>query len=135
MFCYKNVHEQINIFHKTIIIIFSNFIPNKLVTFDYKGSPWMTKKIKRKWKTKCKHEVYRDYLNNSQTKADYMYVQHVMTEVSQLVSESKDEYYNKLVMKLNNHKTSSKTYWSISKTFYNGRIIPIISPLLNDGRL
>ena len=44
-----------------------------------------------------------------------------MTEASQLISESKVRYYNKLVMKLNNPKTSSKTYWSIFKTFYNGR--------------
>ena len=38
-------------------------------------------------------------------------------------------------MKLNNPKTSSKTYWSILKTFYNGRKIPIIPPILKDGKL
>ena len=38
-------------------------------------------------------------------------------------------------MKVNNPKTSSKTYWSILKTFYNGRKIPIIPPLLKDGKL
>ena len=48
MFSCKNVHQQVNIFNKTIINIFSNFIPNKLVTFDDKDPPWMTKKIKTK---------------------------------------------------------------------------------------
>lgn len=38
-------------------------------------------------------------------------------------------------MKLNNPKTNSKTYFSIFETFYNGRKIPTIPPLLNDGRL
>ena len=38
-------------------------------------------------------------------------------------------------MKLKNLKTSSKTYWSIFKTFHNGRKIPIIPPILKDGRL
>ena len=38
-------------------------------------------------------------------------------------------------MKLNNPKISSKTYWSILKTFYNGRKIRIIPPLLKDGNL
>ena len=38
-------------------------------------------------------------------------------------------------MKVNNPKTSSKTYWSILKTFFNGRKIPIIPPLLKDGKL
>ena len=64
-----------------------------------------------------------------------MYVHHAITEVCQLISESKDKYYYKLAMKLNNPKTSSKTYWSIFKTFYNGRKIPIIAPLLKDGKL
>ena len=61
-----------------------------------------------------------------------MYV--AVTEVSQLIKESKDEYYNELAMKLSNPKTSSKTYWCILKTFYNGRKIPIIPPLLEDGK-
>ena len=60
---------------------------------------------------------------------------HAISEVSQLISESKGKYYNKLVMKLNNPKTSSKTCWSILKTFYNGRIIPIIPRILRDGKL
>ena len=63
-----------------------------------------------------------------------MHVHHAITEVSQLISESKDKHYNKLGMKLNNPKTSSKTYWSILKTFYNSGKIPIIPPLLKDGK-
>ena len=93
----------------------------------------MTEKLKEK--IKWKHKVCRDYLKNGKAEADYMYVHHVITEVSQLISESKDKNYNKLAMKLNNTKTSSKTYWSILKTFYNGRKIPIIPPLLKDGKL
>ena len=64
-----------------------------------------------------------------------MHVHRAITEVSQLISESKDKYYNKLSMRLNNPKTSFKTYWSILKTFYNGRKIPIIPPILKDGKL
>ena len=93
----------------------------------------MTEKLKRK--IKWKHKAYRDYLKNGKTEADYMYVQHAKTEVSHLISESKDEYYNKLAMKLNNPKTNSKIYRSILKTFYNGRKIPIIPPLVKDGKL
>ena len=64
-----------------------------------------------------------------------MHVHHSITKVSLLISESKDKYYNKLSMKLNNLKTSSKTYWSILKTFYNGRKIPITPPILKEGKL
>ena len=49
MFSYKNIHQQVNLFNKAINI-FSNFIPNKLVTFDDKDPPWMTEKLKEKIK-------------------------------------------------------------------------------------
>ena len=94
------------------------------------------RKIKRiKKKIKWERKVYRDYLKNGKTEADYMYVHHAVTELSQLISESKDKYYNILAMKINNSKTSSKTYCSFLKTFYNGRKIPIIPPILKDGKL
>ena len=38
-------------------------------------------------------------------------------------------------MKFNNPKTSSITYWSNLKAFYNGRKIPIILPILKEGKL
>ena len=49
MFSYKNIHQQVNLFNKAINI-FSNFIPNKLATFDDKDLPWMTEKLKEKIK-------------------------------------------------------------------------------------
>ena len=91
----------------------------------------MTKKLKEK--IKWKHKVCRDYLKNGKTEADYMYVHHAISEVSLIISESKDKYYNKLTFKFSNPKTSSKIYCSILKTFYNGRKTPIIPPLLKDG--
>ena len=58
-----------------------------------------------------------------------------MTEFLKIILESKDEYYDKLTMKLNNSKTNSQTYWSVIESFYDDRRIPIISPLLKDGKL
>ena len=52
-----------------------------------------------------------------------------MAEVSELVCNSKDDYDKQLARKLTNPKTSSKTYWSILKTFYNGRKV-LLTPLL-----
>ena len=58
-----------------------------------------------------------------------------MTEFLKIILESKDEYYDKLTMKLNNSKTNSQTYWSVIEAFYDDRRRPIISPLLKDGKL
>ena len=132
MISYKNVHQQVINFKKILLTYFQNFMPNRFVAFDDKYPPWMTEKLKLKIKGK---HIYRDYLKNGKTKADYMYVNDAITKFSQLILESKDKYYNKLAMKLNNIRTTSNTYWSTLKNFYNGRKLPIIPPLLKDGKL
>ena len=73
MFSYKNVHQQVNIFHKTLIniYIYSNFVLNMLVTFDNRDTPWMAGKLEEK--VKLRHKFYRDYLKNGQTQAGYIY--------------------------------------------------------------
>ena len=53
-----------------------------------------------------------------------------VSEVSQLIDKSKNEYYYRLWKRLNDPSTSAKSYWTILKTFYNKRKIPLILPLL-----
>ena len=37
----KSVGKQVSVFSKTIMNIFSNFVPNKLVTYDESDPPWI----------------------------------------------------------------------------------------------
>ena len=49
----KCVHKKVSVFNEIImIILFSNFTTNKLVTFDDRDPPWMNDFIKSKieWK-------------------------------------------------------------------------------------
>ena len=58
-----------------------------------------------------------------------MELQNLSTEVSDMIATRKEEYYFHLPKKLNNPSTSSKTYWSILKSFYKGNkflLIPLI---------
>ena len=55
--------------------------------------------------------------------------------MSDSILRSKEEYHSRLASKLNNPKTSAKTYWSILKTFYNGKKIPVIPPILINNQL
>ena len=55
--------------------------------------------------------------------------------MSELISTRKNYYNFHLGNKLIDSTTSSKTYWSILKTFYNGSKIPIIPPLLINDKL
>ena len=56
-------------------------------------------------------------------------------ELSSIISQRKDEYCLQLAKKLNDLQTNAKTYWTILKAFFNGRKIPIIPPLLIEGKL
>ena len=56
-------------------------------------------------------------------------------EPSSVILQRKNEYYLQLAKKLNDPQTNAKTYWNILKTFFNGRKIPIIPPILIEGKL
>ena len=55
----------------------------------------------------------------------------ISNSLTETIRSSKEKFYYKLSTKLaNNPSTSSKTNWSILKTFVNGKKVPIIPPLL-----
>ena len=62
-----------------------------------------------------------------------MFLQALKTEIKELISSTRDVYYENLAKKLNNPLLQVKTYWSILKTFYNEKNIPLIPPLLVDN--
>ena len=70
----------------------------------------MTEYIKSKihWK-KC---IYNKYMNSSRNRADYVILQQVISEVSELIEDTKNNYYD-----MSNPSTSSKTYCFILKHF------------------
>ena len=55
--------------------------------------------------------------------------------MSNLITTTKDSYFINLGNKLNNPQTSTKTYWSILKSFLNKIKIPTTPPLLVKGTL
>ena len=69
--------------------IFSNFVPNKLVTFDDSNPPWMNDFIKNK--IKWKHKIYKSYIKNGHKDSDY------------------EENQNHIALKLNDPMTNTKT--------------------------
>ena len=104
--------------------IFSDTISNKYVTVDDRDPPWMTVELKNKIN-----------LKRSLSKSNkFSEIQMLSTEISKLILERKERYYHDLSMKLNNPKTSAKTDWSILKSFYNDRKIPLIPSLLVNNK-
>ena len=99
--------------------MFSNFVPNKILTFDDREPPWMNELIKSK--IQWKNGIYKNYQNSAKSLADLETLQNAISEVSELIYEKKNDYYHQLARKLIDRTTSCKTYWSILKTFYNNK--------------
>ena len=108
------------------------YIPNKLITDD-KDPPWMNDEIRNKSKER---DLFYQQLKKYKLNLTYSNVMNELTlELFSIISQRKDNYYLQLAKKLNDPQTNAKTYWSILKTFFNGRKIPIIPPLLIDGKI
>ena len=133
LFSNKSVLEQVIIFDQTLMNIFSNYIPNKLITVDGKDPPWMKESIKKKIMVKmyaCK------YFNAGNKNYDaYLKLQAISTELSEIRLKRKEDYYRMLSDKLNDPHTSAKSYCPILKTLYNGKKIPLIPPILINNNL
>ena len=123
MFLNKNFPKQVSIFDKTLMNIFTNYIPNRYITIDDRDPPWMNEIIKNK--VKLKKSLHKS--NN------FMEIQKLLT--ADMILKRKGKYYHHLSLKLNNLNTSAKTYWSILKPFYNDSKVPLIPSLLVNNNI
>ena len=116
------VHEQVLILNKTFLNVFSNYVPNKIVTFNDKDPPWVIQYLKSQinWRS----NVYQEYHRKRNSANDFIFLENVKSEVSDLIFNRKNVYYNQLAQILNDHKTRSKTYWTILKLFIMAKRYP-----------
>ena len=129
----KNVHQQAEYLNRILMNVFSNYIPSKVITINDKDPPWMNDEIRNK--IKRRDMFYQQLKKYKLNLTDFDVMNELTLELSSTISQRKDEYYLQLAKKLNDPQTNAKTYWSILKTFFNGRKIPVIPPILVNGNL
>ena len=103
-----NVNKQVELFNNYIMNIFYNFIPNETISINDNDPPWITEIIRMK--IAHKNYLYKNYLRNGKTVPDFLKVQDECKLVNDLISESKDKYYNRLSFELKDPKTSPMAY-------------------------
>ena len=59
-----------------------------------------------------------------------MLLETFITELIELNFSTKNLYYENLGKNLNNKLLQAKTYWSVLKSFYTDKKLPLILPLL-----
>ena len=134
IFLNKTVHDQVLIFDQVLMNIFTNYVSNKYKSFDDQDPPRINDRIKLK--IQQTNSLFKQYVKNGKTAHDYQNLQFAITELSVYITERKNEWnflLSQSSIKSNNPAISAKTYWTILKTFYSGKKIPLIPPLvIND---
>ena len=62
-----------------------------------------------------------------------MFIESLIAEPYNLISYAKNLYHENLAKNSNNSLLQAKRYWSILKSYYNDRKVPLIPPLLIDN--
>ena len=78
---------------------------------------------------KLKNDFYGQYMRHQTQISSLLKVEDLRNEISNRITKSKEKYYQRINTKLNDPLLSNKTYWSILKSFYNGKKVSIIPPL------
>ena len=121
-------NEQVKFFTKTLMNIFSNFIPNECKTIKPRDPPWFTKNIKsayRKYQRLYKNVKNQGFPENRSTELNSC-----KEKYTDLVKDAKEKYLKAQGSKLADKKTNVKNYWSILKQFMNTSKMPNIPPIL-----
>ena len=69
----KSANQRVITFNETVMNVFSNFVPNKFMTFNDQDAPWMTSSIKDK--INYRSNIYRKYLKKDKQQVDYIKLQ------------------------------------------------------------
>ena len=124
-----NIDEQVQIFSNVILNIMSNFIPNEIITINDKDPPWITSNIKNKIANK--NSLFDKYIKNGRNIFDLQKVERARDDIINAINLSKTSYYERMNSKLSDPNTTPKTYWSILKSLYCGKKVPVVPPILH----
>ena len=134
-----SIDKKVCYFTETLLNIIHNFIPPEIIVWENRDLPWMNNKIKKlinekNLAYKSKNLAYKSYCRFNRDVFLFEKFKFLQNQLNVSIENSKQTYYSKLAGKLANPATSSKTYWSILKTFLNNKKIPCIPPLFHENK-
>ena len=104
LFLGKTVRQQVEIFNKTLVNIFHNYIPTKFILSDDKDPPWINEEIKSL--IQRKNSLYQRQRKSSSI--DYTFLNALTLDISNAIRSSKLKYHERLANKLNDPKQRQK---------------------------
>ena len=110
-----NVNKKVDILNEFLKNIFHNFIPNRIIKYNYRDPPWMTDVIKSKLKERS--YLIKTFYKYGKRNYDFEKLIVKTTECVEIILAAKDKYIIQICEKLNDTNTSPKTYWKIINRF------------------
>ena len=131
-FKYLEVNEMVFLFNRTIKNILSNYIPHEIIICDDRDPPWINNRVKEIINEK--NHTFQCYLHGNKDPKLFNKVEYLQNELKYLIEANKEKYYSRISKRMINPLTSTKTYWSILKSFLNNKKIPCIPPRFYQNR-
>ena len=123
-------NKQVEMLTETLLNIFSNFIPNKVITIRPRQAPWITHSIKNF--IQKRNRAYKSFVRNGRPDDKLEAMNEMISKGSKLIEDAKDRYFKKIGTTLSSPETGIKSYWSLINRILNKAKIPIIPPLLEN---
>ena len=120
-----------DIFTNITYSILSDNFPNKIIKCNDKDPPWITSELKTA--IKRKHRVFKRFLDRGRRQEDWNLVKEVCNETSKMITNAKENYYQKLGHKLSDPNQGAKAYWTVLYRLLNKKKTYYIPPLLENG--
>ena len=131
-FSNTNVNEKVCIFDKSVLNVLSNLIPHETILCNDKAPPWFNSRIKSL--LQAKNKVFKNYRKNKTNIQLLNKLNFFQKRLNRLITRSKNNYYERMAIKLNKLERNSKPYWSLLKCFLNNKKIPLIQPLFDENK-
>ena len=131
-FKHLEVNEMVFLFNRTIKNILSNHIPYEIIICDDRDPPWINNRAKELINEK--NDTFQCYLHGNKDLKLFYKVEYLQNELKTLIEANKEKYYSRISKIMMNPLTSTKTYWSILKSFLKNKKIPCIPPLFHQNR-
>ena len=110
----------------------SNYIPDEIIICDDRDPPWINNRVKELINEK--NDTFQCSLHSNKDPKLFSKVEYLQNELKSLIEANKEKYYSRISKRMMNPLTSTKTYWSILKSFLNNKKIPCIPPLFHQNR-
>ena len=130
--CHENIDIYATNITNHILNIAKECIPNKLIRVRPTDPPWLTSHIKSY--IRKRKRAYRK-AKRSDSPVHWAKFKRLRNKVTSMIRQSKQDLTDKIANKLKSNTLSSRSCWSILKSFFSPNSKTSIPPLDHNGRL